>query len=224
MGSTWLPNGLTRTDRSLRPTTTSRTVGCSARSPFRRPAFRWASPTPFHRLSIHFFGRGTGETTGFPPHASLAPSAIINHLFRTCGHEPSDYREIESTNGTKAVRLRINPSPGPDLLRAERGSCLGCNSDGLFALPSWPLFRSDALSSANRSHSRGRIHGLARPVHRADLDDSVTPSRHSPTTRLAWRFAGARRRHSGLGHQFRYAAHPPAGRGTRTRLLPPCNR
>ena len=131
MGSTWLPNGLTRTDRSLRPTTTSRTVGCSARSPFRRPAFRWASPTPFHRLSIHFFGRGTGETTGFPPHASLAPSAIINHLFRTCGHGPSDYREIESTNGTKAVRLRINPSPGPDLLRAERGSCQACNSDGL---------------------------------------------------------------------------------------------
>ena len=31
---TWLPTGLTRSDRSLRPMTTSRTVGAQARSPF----------------------------------------------------------------------------------------------------------------------------------------------------------------------------------------------
>lgn len=33
VGRTWLPTGLTRSDRSLRPMTTSRTIGCSKRDP-----------------------------------------------------------------------------------------------------------------------------------------------------------------------------------------------
>ena len=36
VGRTWLPTGLTRSDRSLRPMTTSRTVGCSSAIPFPR--------------------------------------------------------------------------------------------------------------------------------------------------------------------------------------------
>ena len=141
--------------------------------PVPRPTHRQAGPrTPRCRSGRDrgaLFGMGDPGRAGDPRRRS-----------RRAVNGPSDHRDIESANGIKAARLCTNSSPGPDLLRAERGSCLGCISDGLCAGPSWPLFRSDSLSSANRSRSRGRIHWLARPVHRADLDDSLTPSRHSP--------------------------------------------